>query len=235
MKHLIIGYGEIGCALHGLLNGDVEFIDKGYPNNVKSKDFDVIHICFGYTDNFIENVNEYLKKYNHDYIMVHSTVKVGTISKLNGKCIYSPVRGRHTGDGFMGDIKKYIKYYATNRNGSTSKMIKTWFKDVDLIPVDSIESLEFAKSVSTTYTLLNVLFEKWVYKKCKDIGLDYNFIYKEWNKSYNKNIKPEWKRPIYDRIEGNIGGHCLLPNLELIENDEFINIIKFLNKKYGSE
>jgi hypothetical protein len=34
-------------------------------------------------------------------------------------------------------------------------------------------------------------------------------------------------------MEGEVGGHCLIPNLELIENDEFINILKFLNKKYG--
>lgn len=230
MNHLIIGYGEIGQAISSLLNGNIEYIDFD-KSNVNSKEFDVIHICYGFSNNFVDSVKKYVSKYKYKYIMIHSTIEVGTTDKLKEyNVIYSPVRGRHTGQGFVEDIKKYTKYYSGDIDKND---IESYFKSVQFEMVKDHKSLEFAKPLSTTYTLLNVLFEKWIYSKCMELGLDYEFVYREWNKTYNDNVNPEWKRPVYNRMAGNVGGHCLIPNLDLI-NDDFIDMMKILNRRYGS-
>ena len=67
MKHLVIGCGQIGRAIEELL------VEHGYWVNVwdiseevqcgrstLDTPYDVIHICFPYSDKFVEAVEEYL-------------------------------------------------------------------------------------------------------------------------------------------------------------------------------
>lgn len=92
-KTMIVGYGEIGQSLCKVLNKkySIDIIDINIEPNVSG--VDVMHVCFPYSKNFIKEVKRYRKKYKPNYIIIHSTVKIGTAKKC--KAYYSPVRGIH--------------------------------------------------------------------------------------------------------------------------------------------
>jgi hypothetical protein len=229
MRHLIIGYGQVGQAIRQNLNGEVETLDLSESMN-PGREFDIIHICFPWSADFVSDVNSYLKQYSCKAMIVHSTVKFGTTEKIDFENkAYSPVRGRHL-NGFVSDMRKYVKYIWC-ANDEVADIIRYAFV-VNYELVTDLRSLECAKLMSTTYMTVCVLFEKWLYKFCEKNDLDYDFMYREWNTSYNAGIKENWKRPVYTHQDGAIGGHCLLPNLDLID-DDFIKVVKLLNERYG--
>ena len=55
-----------------------------------------------------------------------------------------------------------------------------------------------------------------------------------WNENYNKGYEEleheEYKRPNLLPIMGNIGGHCVIPNLDFLDSD-FTKLIKKRNGK----
>jgi len=65
---LIIGAGEVGEALYDILNDFYEGVyDYDKEDNVLTlllKTFDIIHICFPYSKEFVNEVKKYQKKYN---------------------------------------------------------------------------------------------------------------------------------------------------------------------------
>ena len=88
MINLVIGMGEVGKAIQQILGCDS--INSNFDN---LKDYDTIHICFPYSDEFIEQVKSYQETYKPSLTIVHSTVPVGTCKKLGA--VHSPIRGIH--------------------------------------------------------------------------------------------------------------------------------------------
>ena len=101
MTNLIIGKGEVGNALFRILGGWV--IDK---NELGTMGFDIIHICFPYSDEFESEVRRYQDYYKPKYTIIHSTVPVGTSRKLNA--IHSPIRGIHP--NLDAGIRTFVKF-----------------------------------------------------------------------------------------------------------------------------
>ena len=57
MKHLILGYGQIGRAIHEIL-GDSELVkwsdisNKIHDETLRGCSFDVLHVCIPFTESF---------------------------------------------------------------------------------------------------------------------------------------------------------------------------------------
>ena len=106
-KALIIGYGEVGQALHALFSSEPLILDSSNPkfkdsNKIKGVYF--LHICYTYSERFLEHTKEYLDRFEPYSTIIHSTVPVGTTQKLNSYLLqqkrkvsvfHSPVRGQH--------------------------------------------------------------------------------------------------------------------------------------------
>ena len=79
MTDLVVGLGEIGRPLQQCLELrgiPVDTFDILDLTATTPKDqYDMIHICFPYSDSFVEDVRKYLKM---GKVIVHSTVKAGT-------------------------------------------------------------------------------------------------------------------------------------------------------------
>ena len=77
MRTLIIGGGEIGKSLLDVLDKQYEccVIDKGDEAHL---DYEIMHVCFPYSENFVEQVIQYQQLYHPKYTVIHSTVPVGT-------------------------------------------------------------------------------------------------------------------------------------------------------------
>ena len=109
LKVGIIGYGEIGKA-----------VSKFYENP-KIKDLDrddnltgvnVLHICIPWSDKFVNIVKAEIKKINPRITIIHSTVVPGTVKKIGGMVVHSPVRGVHP--KLYEGIKTFVKYVGSD-------------------------------------------------------------------------------------------------------------------------
>lgn len=227
MRSLIIGKGEVGKALFKVLK-------KHYPTFIRDKkdlkidNIEIIHICFPYSKNFIKDVKKYQKEYKPKYIIIHSTVPVGTSRKLNA--YHSPVRGVHP--NLEKGIKTFVKYLAPD-----NKELKRYFKKagIKVKTFNKQETTELAKILDTTYYGWNIVFCKEVKRICDKYGLNFNDVYTEFNKTYNEGYiklgKKNVVRPVLKPVKGKIGGHCIIQNCLLLK-DKITELILSFNKKY---
>lgn len=213
VSNLVIGLGEVGIALTKILECDG--IDK---NEVASQThYDVLHICIGYSDKFIEIVREYQVLYSADHTIIHSTVPIGTSRQLNAT--HSPIRGIHP--ELEEGIRTFVKYF-----GGEEAMLVSQIFEKKKIPVyfsANQEDTEALKLWDTTIYGLNILIEKEIYKFCKEHGLKFSTVYTHANYSYNNGYAKLGhahfaKYNLEHRDEEKIGGHCILPNAKLLDS-----------------
>ncbi len=234
MKSLIIGNGEIGTGL-------LKVLERVYPairirgihilpeeKNGERLNFAFLHICFPYSEKFIDEVEKYQLAYSPAHTIIHSTVPVGTSRSC--KALHSPIRGMHP--NLAGSIKTFVKYL-----GGESPIVKDYFEKagINICMYDKPETTELLKILSTTYYAWNVVFCKEVERICADLDLDFEEVYRYPNNTYNRGYKKldkrHVRRPVLDPTPGPIGGHCLMQNCELLD-DIITKTIKEFNKRY---
>jgi len=229
MKSIILGAGQVGKSLYNVLKEtykDTLIQDKEIEH---FGEFDIIHICFPYSKTFIDDVKDYQTIYRPKYTVIHSTVPVGTTRQL--QAFHSPVRGIHP--HLEKSLKVFVKYLAPK-----DKELKKYFEKagIKIKLIEKPEDTEALKIWSTTLYGWNIVFEKEVYKWCKENGCDFNIVYRDANKTYNEGYEklgyPQYKKYILKETPGSIGGSCVIPNCRLLKHPITRLILKF-NKKYG--
>jgi hypothetical protein len=124
-------------------------------------------------------------------------------------------------------------------NIESYKLAKNHFENlgIETEKFNSPDETELAKILSTTYYGWNIIFQKWVFSLCQKDGLDFENVYTKYNQNYNQgyqDILPHVVRPVLKHHEGEIGGHCVIPNAEIIQDwiqDDFTNFLLTQNKK----
>jgi len=210
MHNLVIGKGEIGTGIMKVLECDGIDIGDTVP------EAKVIHICFGYSEKFVTEVFNYIQKTKADLVVIHATVPLGTSKLFNA--VHSPVRGRHP--NLEEGIRTFVKFFGGQRAEEASQIFKE--KGVKVLTTPLAETTEAMKLWDTTIYGLNILIEKEIWEYCKRNGLDFNVVYTEANKTYNEGYKelgePQFTKYVIEHREGEIGGHCVLPNFGLLDN-----------------
>ena len=215
MKALLIGYGEIGKAVHKVFSGqhDIEVYDSAFNVDTPTGEYDVLLVAIPYTPSFVEIVQGYKAK----HIIVFSTVPIGTCSQI-GAC-HCPVEGKHP-------------YLAESMRKTTTK----WLGGHDDICTEFVQSAgfyvqhldkpeytEFLKLRSTTLYGLNIEFARYSKSVCDDLGLDYEHV-KSWDtwvdNLYHDLGMPWFRRYLLDPPKGTKGGHCVTPNALLL-NEQY--------------
>jgi len=224
-KTVIIGAGEVGTALWKILGGSYQtyLFDKEYK---KVDNVDYLHICFPYSNKFVKWVKKYQKVYNPKYTIIHSTVPVGTSRKL--KAIHSPVRGIHP--FLVAGLTTFVKYLGGEKASDVADYFRRAGFRVYLF--DKQETTELMKILSTTKYGIDIEYTKEVKSLCDKHGVPFE-AWTIWTDHYNKGYTnlgyPEFTRPNLTPIMKRQGGHCILPNAELLTND-FTKLIKQRNK-----
>lgn len=224
MKSLVAGYGEVGYALYCILKdyyeiGYVDLTKKGERVEFEIPDkIEVLHICFQYSENFINEVKKYQEEYKPKYTIIHSTVPVGTSSQLNA--IHSPIRGIHP---YLEEgIKTFVKFVA----GKGASEVSDYFRraGIRVCLFDKAETSEALKLFDTEYYRDVIRFAHRVKKYCDKHDLSFHEVYTIANQTYNEGYTklgmPEVVRPVLQPIMTEIGGHCLVPNSKLIKLSE---------------
>lgn len=227
MRDLVIGCGEIGTAVIELLldnNHVVESYDSKDDSSLSTTLYpDVLHICFPYTDKFIGDVEGYIAAVNPKHIIIWSTVPIGTTKKIKN-AVHTPVEGRHP--KLAQSIKSMTRWIGAN-SIKEAVFFEDYFLSMYLLPhvVESSDYTEFLKLRSTSKFGINLVWTDYEAHVAKEIGMDFKLL-KNFDKDYNRlyhNLGMDWaQRYILDAPNGKIGGHCVVPNAELL-NKQFPN------------
>lgn len=232
MNSLIVGYGEIGRALEKVLvhyyqvwnvDKDGSLIGRGvngYGYINPNPKFEILHICFGYSDEFISEVKRYQELYKPKYTVIHSTVPVGTCREIDCYSIHSPCIGQHP------FLEEGLRTFPKMLGGEWASQVADYFRRAGLKVVlfDKQETTESAKLFLTEYYRECINFTKRVKTYCDKHDLSFHEIYTIPNEIYNSGYKKlgyeEFVRPILQPIMTPISGHCVEPNKLLIKLSE---------------
>lgn len=212
MRHVVIGMGEVGGALRQILEC------AGHDPNKKifaEGDFDVLHVCIPYSKDFDWLVRAYARQFKVNKVVIHSTVPVGTSQKLNA--LHSPIRGKHP--NLAHSIITFVKYVA----GSGAQEICEEFKKfgINAIALPNPDDTEAGKLLDLMQYGISILLAKEIAAFCDKHHLNFETVYTLFNQSYNTGWydmrHPEYQRPILKRMDGPIGGHCVVQMMELLD------------------
>ena len=240
MTDIILGMGEVGETLFDLLvdrKFDCIGIDlddskcKNYTENEIIENPQYLHVCLpGELEKFTDIVIEWINKIkNIQVVVIHSTVKPGTTKTIQEKSsipiLFSPVRGVHR--RFLDDIKKYTKFISfdgTEINSKIKKDLENRFEKVDWM--STTKTAELAKIlVDTTYYGWLINYAQITKMICEKENVDFDEMWKFADEIHeNLGNRPKM-------FPGIIGGHCVIPNLNLVEYEN-LDMIKTVNEMY---
>lgn len=222
MNHVVAGYGEIGHAVHGIVGPNTYIVDLNMPKDRRNP-FDVIsilHICFPYSKDFNKAVRDYIDIYNPQHVIIWSTVPIGTSKEISPRIIHSPVEGKHPDlEMSIRQMERWVGF--NDRNEGVA--VATHLSDLGLRTklVRNTDFTEALKLLSTTEYGINIVFAAYKAKVAEAIGMDYKLA-KEWNEEYNKlyknlGMEKRFQKFVLDAPTGRIGGHCIVPNAEILQ------------------
>ena len=242
-KDVVAGLGEIGYPILKFLSKNqitVGYdVDERLMNKSKFKKFQetqtsFLHIPIPVTSKFEPNILQLYKKFKPECIVMHSTVGPGTTEKIQEKLdvplIYSATRGVHK--RMLKDIKRYTKFFAVSKNAPKKQWaIKSFSRKmkncgVKTKQMSKPETLELAKIVcDTSYLGWLVNFAQISNVISKQYNVDYDEMW-----TFSEEIhKFLGNRP--KMYPGIIGGHCVIPNLQLLRS-QTLTQIKEMNDYY---
>lgn len=234
-KTVVVGLGEIGKPLCNILS-------KADPNNVIgvditpveiSEQIGVMHICipFQLEKGFVRIVKGYCDKYHPEVVVINSTVTPGTTEEIESAsgipAVYSPVRGKHT--RMEAELLTYYKFIAGN-SAAAVDLVEQHFSAAGMKTqrITNPKTLELSKLLETTYFGLLIAWAQEMERLSKNVGGDYQELVKFFQEiSY---------LPPYIFQPGYIGGHCVMPNIELLKSkftSDFLDTIKKSNELKG--
>jgi len=242
-KNVVAGLGEIGNPILKLISKNI--ITVGYDTNEKFMDMkkhkkflnlktSFLHICIPFTTKFSSNVISLSKRFQPDGVVIHSTISPFTTKKLqtqlNIPVIYSATRGVHK--RMLSDLKHYTKFYAIEKNAPKAKWASSEYSKlmqkcgIKTKQMSSPVTLELAKIVvDTSYYgwLIN-------YAQLSNIiAIQHKVNYDEMWSFADEIHKFLDNRP--KMYPGFIGGHCVIPNLDLMK-DKKLDQINTINAIY---
>jgi hypothetical protein len=240
-KDVVAGLGEIGTPILQIISKST--ICVGYDTATRLMDVQkfkkyekmetgFLHICIPFTSGFYQNVSKLAKLFKPDCIVIHSTVSPGTSAKLQQKLkipvLYSATRGVHR--RMLFDLKRYTKFYAFDgKHDLVAKRYANLLKRAGIKTkrMTNTKTLEIAKIVvDTSYYGWLINYAQLSNIVAKKNGIDYDEMW---------SFAEEIHRFLGNRpklFPGVIGGHCVLPNLDLLENCD-LNIINKINNDYA--
>jgi hypothetical protein len=223
-SHVIIGYGEVGEALHKIFpSAEVDDIPK---NKLAAKQqYSVMHICFPYVDkHFVTYVRAYQNKFKPHITIIHSSVPIGTSDSL--AAVHSPVRGVHP--NIEEGIRTFVKFFGGMKAMEAARIFER--KGIKTQVIRDSRTTEALKLWDTTQYGVMILLEKEIHKFCRINGLDFEVIYGIANATYNDGYArlgmQHVIRPALMHKDGKIGGHCVVENAHLLNTPSAKRIIK---------
>jgi len=243
-KDIVVGLGEIGLPILKLISKKHNAVGFDIDNKLMKKrkfqkfqnyQTEFLHITIPVSQKFDSNVIALFKKFVPECVVIHSTISPGTTERLQKHLpvpiIYSATRGVHK--RMLNDLKRYTKFFAISTNAPRHKWASSRFTKlmkecgIKTKKMSKPETLELAKIIcDTSYLGWLVNYAQLSNMIAIKHGVDYDEMW---------SFSDEIHRFLGNRPKmhpGYIGGHCVIPNLKLIDN-QTLNLISKLNEFYG--
>ena len=249
---LVVGLGEIGRTLFELLKETDSFTVYGLDlddakmyatHQDQSKlpqKIETMHVCLPCKnqDSFVATVASYVKQFKPDLLIINSTVPPRTTKKVQQSCkclvAHSPARGVHKSPEHMKwEIKRWTKYVG-GADAKAAKATCRHFEQMGLKvkTLKSCAETELAKLFETTYRAWMIACFQEMHRISRNFEADFDDAVDFLEDTHRVRLD----RPIM--FPGVIGGHCLIPNTELLLNvydSEFLRLILKSNEKRKEE
>ena len=248
---LIVGLGEVGQTLYELFTESGKFdvhgldADKNKMQSVAGdreppQTVDVMHICFGCRkqQNFVQTIVGYMKSIKPKLTIIDSTVAPGTTQKISElsklPLVHSPIQGMHkTIETMKNDVKFWNKYVG----GTTKEAAETAKKHFEKLGLKvkvlkGPAETELAKLYDTTYLAWMIACFQEMHRIARKYGADFDEVIEMIEDIQRARLN----KPLH--YPGVIGGHCLIPNTELllsVYDSEFLRLILESNEKRKKE
>jgi UDP-N-acetyl-D-mannosaminuronate dehydrogenase len=228
---LVVGLGEVGQPLwHVLKRDDPDTLGIDIEPVFIDASIGIMHICFPFSDRaqFHAAVIHYAQKYTPEVIVINSTVIPGTTRDIELAagipCVYSPVRGKHT--KMVDELYTYVKFVA-GTDAQAAERVSEHFTSAGLKSetMSAPEALELAKLLETTYFGLLIAWAQEMNRFAGSVNADYLEI--------GRFFREIAYLPGMLFQPGYIGGHCVMPNIELLQQSfksAFLDAIKTSNE-----
>jgi len=229
VKHVIVGAGEAGQALALLLGAETVIRDID-PIDVEAGH---LHIAYPWSDQFETNVLADVQRHQPDYVLVHSTVPVGTCDPYGW--IHTPIRGRHP--YLLDSLRIFPKFFG----GANSYLAGRAFEECGVrgIYLERAATTEAGKLWELTQYATQVMMEKVIWGYCQDRGLDAEVVYgmfaETYNEGYAKLGNEQFIRPVLTHVNGPVGGHCVMSGVGMLDDQTSEMVKEWLEKVSGSE
>jgi hypothetical protein len=229
---LVVGLGEVGGPLLETLRGT----HRAAGRDIEDLAFHgvrILHLCFPFGPDFVSSAAEYVSAYEPEVVVVNSTVVPGTTRAIHEKtgtpAVYSPVRGKHV--KMAEELRRYRKFVA-GTSAEAVALVADHFGAAGMTTqrMSSPEALELAKLLETTYFGVLVAWAQEMDRFAASVDAGY------------------WETvAFFEEIDffppvgfepGYIGGHCVMPNIELLEQvrrSPFIDVMRESNRRRARE
>jgi UDP-N-acetyl-D-mannosaminuronate dehydrogenase len=211
-KVVVVGLGEIGKPLCQLISAHYEVVGVDLSPVAPVDHVDVLHVCYPFQiKEFVGETTRYIEFFKPALTVINSTVAVGTTRAIADRTrtavVNSPVRGKHA--RMLEELRFYTKFVGALDSAAAEKAVRH-FESVGLKTkvLSSPEATELAKLTETTYFGLMIAWAQELERYCDQSGQDYQEI-----TSFYDEIK---FFPPVKYFPGVIGGHCVMPNIELL-------------------
>jgi len=212
-KVVVVGLGEVGKPLFELISRyhDTVGVDVSPPPGEIGQ-VEVVHVCYPFQiKDFIGETARYIDLYRPSLTVINSTVGIGTTRAIGDRTgtavVYSPVRGKHA--HMLDDLRLYTKFVGA-ADPEAGEQAARHFQSVGLKTkvLSSTEATELAKLSETTYFGLLIAWAQEVERYCDTAGGNYDEVV-----SFFEEVK---FFPPVKYFPGVIGGHCVMPNIEIL-------------------
>jgi UDP-N-acetyl-D-mannosaminuronate dehydrogenase len=203
----------------------------------------VLHVCIPYRSflQFATAMRDALLAHlpeAHAAVVVHSTVPLGTTRRLmtvlrSDRIVFSPVRGTHP------DLREGLLTFVKYIGGPHAATVSRWFEELGMKTRAFLEpeTPEAIKLWDTTQYGWQIVLAKEIASWCREHDLSFDEVYRFANHDYNAGYEdlgqPEVVRPSLRDMPGPIGGHCVIPNLDLLGHNRIADTIRHANDQYA--
>jgi len=216
---LIVGRGEVGKSLRAFLSTSKAKVFIRDVKNVKVPKIDVLHIAFPYSDSFVEQVQGYIEQYGPEVTIIYSTVPIGTTDQVGESVVHSPIEGRHP--DLESSIAIGVRWLGSSNKNALADAVMFWKPYAKTIrTINSATYTEFLKLRSTAKYGINLVWTQYEAEVAKTLDMDFDALKQfdlDYNWLYDSLGTPGLQRYILDSPNGQIGGHCVVPNAELLD------------------
>jgi UDP-N-acetyl-D-mannosaminuronate dehydrogenase len=243
--------GEVGRPLLELLKESEYFavygldLDEAKMRSISQtalpSQVDIMHICIPWLDRdvFLDAVVNHTKQFKPKLVIINSTIPPTTTLEVHKRCndclvAHSPVRGVHKSLQHMKwELKRWTRYVGGANAEATEATCKHFEKlGVKTKALKSSTETELAKLFETTYRAWMIACFQEMHRISRNFSADFEGVVDFLEDTHRERLD----RPIM--FPGPIGGHCLIPNTEMLQNSydsAFLTLILKSNEKRQSE